>query len=98
MIIFDSLNCNIFFHIDPHFLPEAIFQKITSGILDTVKETLALQTSNQCNWMSAETKGAIEEKHTTRKQVGHKSPAYKAAKAKVKKLVEQDTLNQIEKI
>ena len=77
--------------------PEAIFQEITSGILDTVKETLPLQTSNQCNWMSAETKGAIEEKHTTRKQVGHKSSAYKASKAKVKKLVKQDRLNQIER-
>ena len=65
--------------------PEDICEEITSGILDSVKETLPLQNSTQPQWMSSKTKAAINTKHKTRKEKGHQSIEYKIAKAESKK-------------
>ena len=77
--------------------PEDVCDEITSGILDSVKETLPLQNSIKPQWMSPKTKEAINTKHKTRKEKGHQSIEYKIAKAESKKLVKKDRLNQIEK-
>ena len=76
--------------------PEDIFVKITTGVLDTIKETLLLQNSSQCSWMSAKAKEAIDTKQKIRKQNGDKSLEYKIAKAESKKLVKKDRLKQVE--
>ena len=89
--------CNRFSSLQETTDPEDIFDKITTGLLETVKETLPIQNSKQCNWMSTKTKEAIEAKHKIRKQAGDKSAEYKAAKAESKKLVKRDRLQQIEK-
>ena len=76
--------------------PDDIYEKITSGILEVAEETLPVLESPQCNWMSPETKLAIDKKHKIRKQKGHKSAEYKAAKAESKKSVQKDMLKQVE--
>ena len=76
--------------------PDDIYEKITSGILEAAEETLPALESPQCNWMSPETKLAIDKKHKIRKQKGHKSAEYKAAKAESKKSVQKDRLKQVE--
>ena len=61
--------------------PEKIFEEIESGILTSAAEVLPLKEKISCDWMSAETKNAIGDKHTIRKKHGSKSKEYKAAKA-----------------
>ena len=78
--------CNRFSSLQETTDPEDIFEKITTGILETVKETLPIQNFQQCNWMSTKTKEAIEAKHKIRKETGDKSAEYKAANAESKKL------------
>ena len=71
-------------------------RKLPRGILEAAEETLPAIESPQCNWMSPETKLAIDKKHKIRKQKGHKSAEYKAAKAESKKSVQKDRLKQVE--
>ena len=46
--------------------PEEIFEEIESGILTSAAEVLPLKEKISCDWMSAETKNAIGDKHTIR--------------------------------
>ena len=77
--------------------PENVYQEISSAIRDTAAKNLAPNNQTYPNWMSQETKTAIQNKHKIRKKIGATSTQYRIAKAESKKLVKKDRLKQIEK-
>ena len=77
--------------------PEALFENISTAISEVASKTLPPKQSSKPNWMSMNTKIAIDNKHKVRQTKGTSSNEYKAAKNETKKLVKKDRLNQIEK-
>ena len=73
------------------------FENISTAISEVAIKTLTTKTSCKPEWMSCNTKKAIDNKHKTRKSKGTSSTEYKVAKAESKKLVKKDGLNQVEK-
>ena len=68
--------------------------KINASILATANEVLPSPPEPKPNWMTTETKTAIDKKKMIRKEKGNHSIQYKVAKAETKKLVKRDKLNE----
>ena len=77
--------------------PESLFEIISTAISEVAIKTLTTKTSCQPEWMSCNSKKAIDNKHKAREAMGTSSTEYKVAKAESKKLVKKDRLNQVEK-
>ena len=75
---------------------ETTSESITSAIINSVENVLSLKDTKVPEWMTTNTKTAINEKHKVRQQFGPKSNQYKIAKAETKKLVKKDKIQHIE--
>ena len=89
---FDALACNV----DTNNV-EQLSEQIVSEILSSAKDIIPPERKSVPDWMSKETKQAINDKKSVRKSFGENSKEYKIAKAETKKLVKKDKISKLER-
>ena len=76
--------------------PEELLTLIETSINNTILQVEPKNNVTKPEWISEQSKKAIEEKKNIRKEKGEKCTEYKIIKAEVKKLIKKDKMKQIE--